>query len=110
MNNELSRQTILNPNMELIRHRLRKGIESCPLNAESFERNWIGPARKNLLIPKEEANKLRRKVIRGWAALKFSNVDIVSPRLSFGKKPSVAKSIAKEMLTCNDIMIRMTLK
>ena len=99
-------QTILNPNIEFITHRLRKGIESSPLNAESFGRNWIGPERKNLLIPKDEANKLKRKVIRGMAALKVSNVDIVLPRSSFGKNPSVAKSIAKEMLTCNDNMIR----
>ena len=97
--NELSMQTILNPNIEFITHRLRKGIESSPLNAESFGRNWIGPERKNLLIPKDEANKLKRKVIRGRAALKFSNVDIVLPISSFGKNPSIAKSIDKEMLT-----------
>ena len=74
---KLSMQIILNPNIEFITHRQRKGIESSPLNAELFGRNWRGPERKNLLIPKEEANKLKRKVTRGRAALKFSNVDIV---------------------------------
>ena len=100
-------QIILNPNIQFIKHMLRNGIESSPLNADSFGRNWIGPARKNLLIPNDEANKLKRKVIRGRAALKLSNLDMVLPISSFGKKVSVAKSIAKEMLTCNDIMIRM---
>ena len=77
VNNEFSVQTILNPNMEFITSRLRKGIERSPLNAESFGRNWIGPFKKNLLIPKDEANKLKRKEIRGRAASKFLNVDIV---------------------------------
>ena len=76
VNKEFSMQMILNPNIEFITQRLKKGIESSPLNAESFGRNWIGPERKNLLIPKEEENKLKRKVIRGKASLKFSNVDI----------------------------------
>ena len=70
-------QTILNPNIEFITHRLRKGNESRPLNAESFGRNWIGPERKNLLIPNDEANKLKRKVRSGRAALKVLNVVIV---------------------------------
>ena len=103
--NELSMQTILNPNIEFITHRLRKGNESKPLNAESFGRNWIGPERKNLLIPKDEANKLKRKVRSGRAALKVSNVVIVKPSASFGKNPSMANSIDKDMLTYNDIMI-----
>ena len=106
MKNELSMQTILNPNIEFITHRLRKGNESRPLNAESFGRNWIGPERKNLLIPKDEANKLKRKVTSGRAALKVSNVVIVSPASFFGKNPSIANNIDKEMLTCNDNMIR----
>ena len=76
VNIEFSMQMILNPNIEFITQRLKKGIDSSPLNAESFGRNWIGPERKNLLIPKEEENKLKRKVIRGKASLKFSNVDI----------------------------------
>ena len=77
--NELSIQTILNPNIEFITHRIKKGIESRPLNAESFGRNWIGPERKNLLIPKDEANKLKRKVRSGRADLKVSNVVILKP-------------------------------
>ena len=84
LNNELSRQIILNPNMEFIKQRLRKRIESTPLNAESSGRNWIGPTRKNLLIPNDEENKLKKKVIRGMAALKVSNVGIVIPVLSLG--------------------------
>ena len=79
VNKEFSMQMILNPNIEFITQRLRKGIESSPLNAESFGRNWIGPERKNLLIPNDEANKLKRKVRSGRAALKVSNVVIVKP-------------------------------
>ena len=63
---------IRNPNIELIRKRARKGTEINPLNAESFGRNWIGPVRKNLLIPKDEANRLMIKVRRGAADLKLS--------------------------------------
>ena len=85
--------------MEFIKQRARKGIESIPLNAESFGRNWIGPTRKNLLIPNDEENKLKKKVIRGMAALKVSNVGIVLPTWSLGKKLSVANNIAKEMFT-----------
>ena len=76
------------------------------MNAESFGRNWIGPARKNLLIPNDEANKLKRKVTSGRADLKVSNVVNVKPTSLFGKNPSIANNIDKEMLTCNDIMIR----
>ena len=70
-------QTILNPNIEFITHRLRKGNESRPLNAESFGRNWIGPERKNLLIPKDEAKRLMINVKRGEAELKSLYVAIV---------------------------------
>ena len=62
--------TILKPNMELIRKRLRKGIEKSPLKAESFGRNRIGPDKKNFVIPKDEAKRLIINVIRGKAALK----------------------------------------
>ena len=47
-----------------------KGIESSPLKAESLERNWMGPVRKNLLIPNDEANRLKRKVKSGKAEWK----------------------------------------
>ena len=58
--------------MELMIHRLRNGIDISPLNAELLGRNWIGPERKNLLIPKDEANRLMIKVRRGAADLKLS--------------------------------------
>ena len=90
-------QTILNPNIELIKQRLRNGIDNNPLNAESLGRNWIGPARKNLLIPKEEANKLRIKVMRGNAD--FVSSPFVNPLSPFGKNPSVVNNIARDILT-----------
>ena len=64
--------TILKPNMELIRKRLRKGIEKSPLEAESFGKNWIGPDKKNLVIPKDEEKRLKMKVRRGKIELKSS--------------------------------------
>ena len=62
--------TILNPNMELMRKRQRKGIDKSPLNAELSGRNLIGPDKKNLLIPKDEAKILKIKVRRGKEELK----------------------------------------
>ena len=84
MKNADSVQIIRNPNIELIRKRLTKGIDIIPLNAELFGRNWIGPDKKNLLIPKEAANRLMIKVIRGKAAFRSSNHCIVTPSASFG--------------------------
>ena len=72
MKNALSIHTILNPNIELIRKRLRKGIEKSPLNVDSIGRNRIGPDKKNFVIPKDEQNRLKIKVSRGRAELKFS--------------------------------------
>ena len=72
MKNALSMHTILNPNMELIRKRLKNGIDKSPLHAESLGRNRIGPDKKNLVIPKDEQNRLEIKVSRGRAELKFS--------------------------------------
>ena len=60
----------LNPYIELIKHRQRKGTDKIPLKGELLVINFIGPDNKNLLIPKEEANRLRRKVISGKAELK----------------------------------------
>ena len=70
MKNALSMHTILNPNIELIRKRLKKGTDSKPLKAESFGRNFIGPDKKNLVIPKDEEKRLRINVRRGKAELK----------------------------------------
>ena len=75
---------IRNPNIELIRKRARKGTEINPLNAESFGRNWIGPVRKNLLIPKDEAKRLMINVIRGRMDSRSSKVGNVVPALFFG--------------------------
>ena len=72
MKNALSMHTILNPNIELISKRLRKGIDSSPFKAESFGKNWIGPDKKNFVVPKEALKRLRRKVIRGQAWLILS--------------------------------------
>ena len=62
-------QIILKPNIELIRQRLKKGNDRSPFNAESFCKNWIGPAMKNLLIPKDEENMLTQKLRRGKTKL-----------------------------------------
>ena len=52
--------------------RIRKGNETTPFIAESFETNLIGPAKKNLDMPKEEEKMLNRKVISGKAELRSS--------------------------------------
>ena len=49
--------------------RQRKGIDSIPFNAESFEINCIGPCIKNLLVPKDDENRLMKNVISGKAEL-----------------------------------------
>ena len=41
--------------------RIRKGSETTPFIAESFERNLIGPAKKNLDMPKEEEKCLTER-------------------------------------------------
>ena len=96
-------QTILTPNIEFIMQRLKKGNDRIPLNGESFGRNLIGPERKNLLIPNDAANRLKRKVIRGKAALKVSNFGTGKPNSFLGKTPSVTNKIARDVFTCNDI-------
>ena len=55
-----------------MRKRQRKGIEKSPLEAESFGKNWIGPDKKNLVIPKDEEKRLKMKVRRGKIELKSS--------------------------------------
>ena len=55
-----------------MRNNAKKGAEISPLNAESFGRNWIGPDKKNFVVPKEALKRLRRKVIRGQAWLILS--------------------------------------
>ena len=51
-------------------HRLRKGIESSPENADSLEINRMGPSRKNFDIPNEEEMRLIKKLIKGMADLR----------------------------------------
>ena len=58
-------QKLRTPNIELMRHKIKKGADISPSNAESFGRNWIGPDKKNLVVPKEALKRLNRKVIRG---------------------------------------------
>ena len=84
MKNADSIQIIRNPNIELIRKRLTKGTDSIPLNAELLGRNFIGPDKKNLLIPKDAAKRLMIKVIRGKAEFRSSNHCIVTPSAFFG--------------------------
>ena len=87
------------PNMVLRRQRQRKGIERSPFKAEFLGRKDMGPLKKNLLMPKELANKLKINVRSGRAELKSSYWDTVKPSSFLGKKPSVANNIAREILT-----------
>ena len=103
-------QTTRKPNIEFIMQRLRKGIENSPLTADSLVINWMGPARKNFDIPNDVEKMLNTNVISGKAEFKSCGSDIVSPPSFFGKNPSVANNIDREMLTYNDNMIWMKLK
>ena len=77
-------QTARTPNIAFRRQRLRNGIDSTPSKAESLERNWMGPFKRNLLVPKDEANRLTIKVTRGKAELKSGKFDNDWPNSSFG--------------------------
>ena len=61
---------ILIPNIEFMMQRQKKGIESSPLNVESLERNWMGPARKNFAVPVAAERRLNKNFKRGNAELK----------------------------------------
>ena len=63
--------------MVLSRHNDIKEPDKRPFKGEFFERNDIGPLKKNLAIPNELANILKRKLKRGTAELKSWKVDIV---------------------------------
>ena len=76
-------------------------MDRSPLKADSFDISWIGPDIRNLLIPKDEANRLKRKVKSGKAELISEQCDIVFPPSFFGWNPSIANKIASEILTCN---------
>ena len=84
MKNIPSVQKIRIPNIELMMQRPKNGIERSPLKVESLETNWIGPAKKNLDIPKAEEKMLNRKVIRVKAELKSWKYGIVEPSSFFG--------------------------
>ena len=60
-------QKMRNPNIVLIRQRLRKEIVKMPLGVEWLEIHWMGPLRKNFDIPKDEEKRLNKKVTRGKA-------------------------------------------
>ena len=68
------------PNMVLRKQRQRKGKDRSPFKGAFFGRNDMGPLKKNLLMPKELANKLKRKVKSGRAVLKSLYWDTVTPR------------------------------
>ena len=92
-------QNMRNPNIVLIRQRLRKEIVKIPLGVERLEIHWMGPLRKNFDIPKDEEKRLNKKVTRGKAEFTSSYLYVVRPASVFGKNPSVANSIAKEIFT-----------
>ena len=64
--------------------RQKNGIESSPLKAESLERNWMGPERKNFAVPKAEEKMLNMNVTKGNAEFKSWKNGIVRPDSSFG--------------------------
>ena len=75
---------VLTPNIRFKKNMQMKGMDRKPDKGESFGRNGIGPFKKNLDIPNELANKLKRNVPRGRASLNVLNEDIVRPNSSFG--------------------------
>ena len=60
------------------------GMERRPERRESFERKGMGPFKKNLDIPNELVNKLKRNVPTGMASFRLSYVAFVKPNGSFG--------------------------
>ena len=81
---ELSIAIVRIPNMVLRRQRQIKGKESSPFKGEFFGRKDMGPLKKNLLMPKELANKLKIKVMSGRAVLKSLYWVSVSPKSFLG--------------------------
>ena len=90
---------IRTPNIVLMMQRVINGMDNRPFKAEFLGKKGIGPVRKNLLMPKEEVNTLKRNVKRGRAELKSSKAEMVFPISFFGKNPSVVNRIASEILT-----------
>ena len=84
MKNAFSIQILRIPNITLSRHRERKGTDRSPLNAEFLGRNDIGPVKKNLDIPNELANMLKKNLIKGRASLMLRNVEPDDPNKSSG--------------------------
>ena len=60
------------------------GMERRPDRRESLGMKGMGPFKKNLDIPNELANKLKRNVPSGRASLNVLNEDMVFPNESFG--------------------------
>ncbi len=60
----------------------------------------MGPLKKNLLVPKEAANRLKRKVRSGRAELKSSKSRyLFGQHYLYGKNPSMANNMASEIFT-----------
>ena len=64
--------TIRTPNMRFKRHIAMNGMERRPDRRESFGRKGMGPFKKNLDIPNELVNKLKRNVPTGSASFMLS--------------------------------------
>ena len=56
---------VLNMNITLRRSTARKGSDKMPARGASVGKLTIGPFRLNLVMPKELATMLKRKVIMG---------------------------------------------
>ena len=75
---------VLTPNIMFKKNMQMKGMDRRPDKGESFGRKGIGPFKKNLDIPNELANKLKRNVPSGSASLNVLTDDIELPHSSFG--------------------------
>ena len=72
-------QTIRNPNIRFTKHIERNGMERRPDKRESLGRKGMGPFKKNLDIPNELVNKLKRNVATGRASFMLSYENFVPP-------------------------------
>ena len=87
------------PNIIFIQNRQKNGTETRPSNNEFVGKKDIGPDNKNFDIPKELEKMLSKNVIIGRASFTLSNVDFSCPSAFLGKNPSMAKSMARLILT-----------
>ena len=75
-----------------------KGRDKMPARGASVGKLTIGPFKLNLVMPKELATMLRRKVIMGRICEKDEESSCMgTPPTSFGKKDCCVMMMANEM-------------